>query len=67
MAIKTLQDWQVRVIQERADLAAKIDNLDWFIRNNEWCGEDIDWPLLSDQLVAMEAYMKALQKRIDSF
>lgn len=62
-----MEDYQLRVIEERDQLISSIDKLTAFLDNTY---EELSWKdkeLLRDQREAMWAYEEALSRRIESF
>ena len=57
-----LQDWQVRVIHERADLYIKLTKLQVYLS-----GQIPKPQLLVDQVLIMHEYLIVLDKRIKEF
>lgn len=59
-------DWQQRVIEERIEVTRRADKLEAFLKNEGRPDVDPqDEILLQIQLAAMQAYILALQARID--
>ena len=68
--VKPLDDWQVRVIEERYDLSERLGRLLKFvaIKGPEYLSLTIeDQKLLDEQAKAMRRYVRVLDKRIASF
>lgn len=64
----TLEPWQQRVVEERAQLADRLDKLGKAIRGPLLQQlPPVDAQLLFDQERAMDAYLKALDARIARF
>lgn len=67
-----MEDWQIRVMGERAELERKIQKLNMFLRSitdplsNHLLGEG-EHKRLMEQLRCMEAYHDALTDRIFNF
>ena len=63
-----MQDFQLRVITEKAELMDKIDKLETFIKNSIFIELDkIDQHLLGLQLHIMKAYFSTLKARVANF
>ena len=63
-----MTEWQNRLIEEKADLDAKIGRLDQFRRSDEFRMLDqIDRDLLEYQAAMMRGYSTALGERIKRF
>jgi hypothetical protein len=63
-----MEDYQERVIKEKADLDSKIVSLAGFIHSEKfWCASEIEIALLDKQLQIMIGYSKVLRTRIDTW
>ena len=63
-----MEDWQIRVVEERAELRIKIRKLVAFIYVEPVPTlDEYEWTLLRDQLAAMLEYDSALSVRILRF
>jgi len=63
-----MEDWQSRVIEERAELFRRIGRLDDFMKDAKFDTLDsLDRFLLKDQLMTMRRLLTILDKRIKRF
>jgi hypothetical protein len=63
-----MEDWQVRVYEEKAALELKLGKLRMFFRTERFRTLDhVDQELLKQQSFAMKEYADILQKRVDLF
>lgn len=63
-----MEDFQIRVIDERDQLSEKLDKLDSFIESDRF--QDLHWRdrhLLTRQAVCMQSYKEILDERINRF
>lgn len=60
-------DWQARVIDERRELAEKLERLDGFLGSVPIAVLGAQGPLLEEQARYMRAYLRVLDKRIALF
>lgn len=62
-----MQDWQLRVMQERAELRGKIMRLDVFLTNSHSVLRAAEHGRMVRQLRVMREYESILTERIEAF
>lgn len=62
-----MQDWQLRVMQERAELRGKIMRIDVFLTNSHGVLRAAEHDRMVRQLRIMREYESVLTERIEAF